>query len=362
MSSAIKIFNVERQISSIRKELDKAIENVVSSSAFIGGEMVAKFEQSIETETDVAYCVSCANGTDALAIALSSLGVGLKDEVLTPAFSYIAAAEAIRSVGAKPVFVDILPRAYGMDLSLLEERITKDTKAILAVSLFGVPEDFEAINRIAQSYGLYVIDDAAQAFGSSISGRPVGHHADITCTSFFPTKPLGCLGDGGAILTNHAGFAHSAKLLANHGQAVKYYHEVVGRNSRLDAIQAAILEVKMTQYKKERERREEISQIYDARLSNAVQSLKISDQVQSAYALYTVRCERRDELKEHLQRHGIQSNVYYPLPVTDQVAYKQQQCFQNAATASSTVLSIPCDAYMTRHEIETVISAVNSFG
>lgn len=361
MRNMIKVFNVDRQIASMRKELDEKIEEVISSTSFIGGDRVAKLEQRVEAETGVAHCVSCANGTDALTIALLALGIGPKDEVITTAFSYIAATEAIVSVGATPVFVDILPTTYGMDLGELEERITKHTKAILAVSLFGIPEEYEMINRIAKNSGLFVIDDAAQAFGSTISDRAIGHHADITCTSFFPTKPLGCLGDGGAILTNQADLARSARLIANHGQAKKYYHDVVGRNSRLDAIQAAVLEVKMTRYREERARREEIAQTYDALLSDVVQTLKISDQVQSAYALYTIQCEFRDELKDHLERHGVQSNVYYPVPITNQLPYKQKKGFKNAVTASMTALSIPCDAYMTSGEVADVTSIVNSF-
>ena len=252
-------FSLEAQISEIGKEIEEALIKVFRSGKYIGGEEVASFEKAFALAVETSYSVSCNSGTDALILALRALNIGLNDEVITSSFSFFATAEAITSVGARPVFVDIDPENYLMDLDLIEKAITPRTKAILPVHLFGHPLDMDKIMAIAEANNLKVIEDCAQAAGAHWRGKPVGSYGDIGCFSFFPTKNLGAAGDGGAITTNDFDLAKTIRELAIHGMPKRYFHTNIGYNSRLDSLQAAILNVKLIRLNKWIEQRKEIA-------------------------------------------------------------------------------------------------------
>ena len=260
-------FSLEAQISEIGEEIEEALIKVFRSGKYIGGEEVTSFEQAFALATETSYSVSCNSGTDALILALRSLNIGVNDEVITSSFSFFATAEAITSVGARPVFVDIDPENYLMDLDLIEKAITPRTKAILPVHLFGHPLDMDKIMAIAESNNLKVVEDCAQAAGAYWRGKPVGSYGDIGCFSFFPTKNLGAAGDGGAITTNDFDLAKTIRELAIHGMPKRYFHTNIGYNSRLDSLQAAILNVKLTRLNKWIEQRKEIAINYINKLS-----------------------------------------------------------------------------------------------
>ena len=252
-------FSLEAQISEIGEEIEEALIKVFRSGKYIGGEEVTSFEKAFALATETSYSVSCNSGTDALILALRSLNIGQGDEVITSSFSFFATAEAITSVGARPVFVDIDPENYLMDLDLIEKAITPRTKAILPVHLFGHPLDMDKIMAIAEGNNLKVVEDCAQAAGAHWRGKPVGSYGDVGCFSFFPTKNLGAAGDGGAITTNDFDLAKTIRELAIHGMPKRYFHTNIGYNSRLDSLQAAILNVKLTRLNKWIEQRKEIA-------------------------------------------------------------------------------------------------------
>ena len=267
-------FSLEAQISEIGEEIEEALIKVFRSGKYIGGEEVTSFEKAFALATETSYSVSCNSGTDALILALRSLNIGQGDEVITSSFSFFATAEAITSVGARPVFVDIDPENYLMDLDLIEKAITPRTKAILPVHLFGHPLDMDKIMAIAEGNNLKVVEDCAQAAGAHWRGKPVGSYGDVGCFSFFPTKNLGAAGDGGAITTNDFDLAKTIRELAIHGMPKRYFHTNIGYNSRLDSLQAAILNVKLTRLNKWIEQRKAIAINYINKLST-IESIKL---------------------------------------------------------------------------------------
>ena len=267
-------FSLDEQISEIGDEIEKALIKVFRSGKYIGGEEVASFEKAFALAIETSYSVSCNSGTDALILALRSLNIGEGDEVITSSFSFFATAEAITSVGARPVFVDIDPENYLMDLDLIEKVITPRTKAILPVHLFGQPIDMDKIMAIAEVNNLKVVEDCAQAAGAHWRGKPVGSYGDVGCFSFFPTKNLGAAGDGGAITTNNLELAKTIRELAVHGMPKRYFHTNIGYNSRLDSLQAAILNVKLTRLNKWIERRKAIAINYISQLSS-IESIEL---------------------------------------------------------------------------------------
>ena len=342
----IQPFSLSAQISEIGEEIEEALIKVFRSGKYIGGEEVNSFEIAFASKIQTSYSVSCNSGTDALILALRSLNIGENDEVITSSFSFFATAEAITSVGAKPVFVDIDSENYLMDLGLIEKAITARTKAILPVHLFGHPLDMDKIMEIAEKNHLKVIEDCAQAVGASWRGRPVGSFGDVGCFSFFPTKNLGAAGDGGAITTNNCDLAKSIRELANHGMPKRYLHTNIGYNSRLDSLQAAILNIKLSRLNEWIEKRKEIANIYINELSG-LEGIEIPcniliDNVGHSWNQFVIRIlddsfskinrdnsdvflesENRDLFKTELQRLGINTIIYYPIPIHLQPAYKE---------------------------------------
>ena len=339
-------FSLDAQISDIGEEIEEALIRVFRSGKYIGGQEVAKFEEAFASKVQTSYSVGCNSGTDALILALRSLNIAEEDEVITSSFSFFATAEAISSVGATPVFIDIDPKNYLMDLGLIEQAITPRTKAILPVHLFGYPLDMEKLMGIAEKNNLKVIEDCAQAAGSTWRGKPVGSFGDVGCFSFFPTKNLGAVGDGGAITTNDCDLAKKIRELAIHGMPKRYIHTEIGYNSRLDALQAAILNVKLIRLNKWISKRKEIANNYINNLS-IVKAIKLpsntfNNNVGHSWNQFVIRIldnsfeknkkanadilldsENRDLFKTELQRLGVNTIIYYPIPIHLQPAYKE---------------------------------------
>ncbi len=339
-------FSLNSQISETGEEIEQALIRIFKSGKYIGGEEVKSFEKAFASFVKTSYSVSCNSGTDALILALRALNINENDEVITSSFSFFATAEAITCVGAKPVFVDIDPENYLMDLSLIEKAITSRTKAILPVHLFGRPLDMDKIMEIAEENHLKVIEDCAQAVGASWRGKPVGSFGDVGCFSFFPTKNLGAAGDGGAITTNDVDLAKKISELAIHGSPKRYLHTNIGYNSRLDALQAAILNIKLIRLSKWINQRKEIAKNYIDNLSFiesiGLPSNRLGDKVDHSWNQFVIRIidnsfvknikdntenhmdiKNRDLFKTELQRRGVNTIIYYPIPIHLQPAYKE---------------------------------------
>jgi len=355
----IPFFDLAAQQEVIRKEIDENIANVLAHGKYILGPEVAELEERLVEYTGAKYCISCANGTDALQIALMALGVGPGDEVITPSFSYIATAEATALLGAKPVYVDVDPVTFNVNHNLIEDKITNRTKAIIPVSLYGQPADFDEINALASKYNLPVIEDAAQSFGATYKGKKSCNLSTIGCTSFFPTKPLGCYGDGGAIFTSDENLATLIRQIARHGQEKRYHHVRVGINSRLDTLQAAILLPKLQILDQEVEARNELSNFYTKNLTDRISftTPKIKSECGSAWAQYTLICNDREKLKDSLAKNDIPTAVHYPLPLNKQPAVLDPSVSVPIGDAlAEKVLSLPIHAYMDMPTRQRIIS------
>lgn len=318
----MEFIDLKTQYKRLKAEIDAGIQRVLEHGQYILGPEVAELEEKLCTYTGAKYCITCANGTDALQIAQMALGIGAGDEVITPGFTYIATAETVALLGAKPVYVDIDPRTYNLDPNLLEAAITPRTKAIIPVSLYGQCADYDAINAIAAKHGIPVIEDAAQSFGATYKGRKSCNLTTVACTSFFPSKPLGCYGDGGAIFTNDEKLATVIRQIARHGQDRRYHHIRVGVNSRLDTLQAAILLPKLAVLDEEMLARQKVAERY-AQLLNQVgittyPYLELHNT--SAWAQYTIQLTNREQVQDLLKRVGIPSAVHYPIPLNKQPA------------------------------------------
>ncbi|QYX56777.1 DegT/DnrJ/EryC1/StrS family aminotransferase [Roseovarius sp. SCSIO 43702] len=345
----------------LRHEIETGIARVLAHGKYIMGPEVAELEEALCGYTGAGHCISCANGTDALQIALMALGVGPQDEVITPGFSYIATAETVAVLGARPVYVDIDPVSYNMNPDSLEAAITPRTRAIIPVSLYGQCAEFDAINAIAEKHGLPVIEDGAQSFGASYKGRRSGNLSTIGCTSFFPSKPLGCYGDGGAIFTSDDELARVIRQIARHGQDRRYHHVRVGVNSRLDTIQAAILLPKLAILDEELAARRKVAERYDAMLrgGNLLSLPKIADHNLSAWAQYTVRVKERERVQAALKEGGVPTAVHYPLPLNRQPAVADPSAhLPSGDRAAEEVLSLPMHPYLGAEEQERVIEAL----
>lgn len=314
--------DLKSQYQRLKADIDAGIQRVLDHGQYILGPEVAELEEKLATYTGARHCISVANGTDALQIAQMALNIGSGDEVITPGFTYIATAETVALLGAKPVYVDVDPRTYNLDPALLEAAITSRTKAIVPVSLYGQCADFDAINAIADKHGIPVIEDAAQSFGASYRGRKSCNLSTIACASFFPSKPLGCYGDGGAIFTNDDILAKVMRQIARHGQDRRYHHIRVGVNSRLDTIQAAILLPKLAVLDEEMAQRQKVAAVYKKLLGEAGISTfpYVEPHNISAWAQYTIRVQDRDAVQEKLRQAGIPTAVHYPIPLNKQPA------------------------------------------
>jgi len=345
----------------IKDKIDAGIQKVLEHGQYILGPEVSELEAKLAAFTDSKYCITCANGTDALQIVQMALGVCPGDEVITPGFTYIATAETVALLGAKPVYVDVCPKTYNLDPSKLEAAITAKTKAIIPVSLYGQCADFDAINAIAAKHGIPVIEDAAQSFGASYKGKKSCNLTTIACTSFFPTKPLGCYGDGGAIFTNDEELAKVMRQIARHGQDKRYHHIRVGVNSRLDTLQAAILLPKLEIFAEEIELRNQVAANYTRLLNEAGihTTPHVEEYNTSAWAQYTIRVKHREKVQQKLKEAGIPTAVHYPMPLNKQpaVADKQVQ-LQVGDKVADEVMSLPMHPYLTEQELQKIVMAL----
>ncbi|MNJ14194.1 UDP-2-acetamido-2-deoxy-3-oxo-D-glucuronate aminotransferase [compost metagenome] len=359
----IEFIDLKSQQARIKDKIDAGIQRVLSHGQYILGPEVEELEVRLAAFVDAKYCISCANGTDALQIVQMAFGIGPGDEVITPGFTYIATAETVALLGAKPVYVDIDPRTYNLDPQLLEAAITPRTKAIIPVSLYGQCADFDAINAIAAKYNIPVIEDAAQSFGASYKGRRSCNLSTVSCTSFFPSKPLGCYGDGGAIFTNDEELAKVIRQVARHGQDRRYHHVRVGVNSRLDTLQAAILLPKLDIFEEEIALRVQVAQRYDALLNEA--GINTSPYVEpyntSVYAQYTVRVDDRDWIQDKLKEAGIPTAVHYPIPLNKQPAVADPKASLPVGDeVAGKVVSLPMHPYLTEEHQRLVVAALEA--
>ena len=354
LPNKIQMVDLKGQYQKIKTEVDAAMNEVISSTSFINGPAVKEFQSDFETYLNIKHVIPCANGTDALQIAMMALDLKQGDEVITANFTYVATAEVIGLLGLSPVLVDVNQDTFNIDIESIERNITSKTKAIVPVHLFGQCADMERIMAIAKKHNLYVIEDTAQAIGADYSfsdGRnfKAGTIGTIGCTSFFPSKNLGCFGDGGAIFTNNDELAKKIRMIAHHGQSVQYVHEVLGVNSRLDSIQAAILKIKLKHLDEYALSRNKVAEFYDKAFSNH-SKIKIpsrsknSTHVFHQYTLQIIGYDR-SELRQKLTEHGIPAMIYYPIPLHKQNAYKNERFKTNdfpiTQKLCDTVLSLP---------------------
>jgi UDP-2-acetamido-2-deoxy-ribo-hexuluronate aminotransferase len=358
----IDFANLQLQYQAYKKEIDTNIQNVLNKSNYILGEEVQTLEYELQKFTKAKYAITCSSGTDALLLALMAIDIQPGDEVITTPFTWISTGEMIAFLKAKPVFVDIEPDTYNIDANLIEKAITKKTKAIMPVSLYGQPADMDAIQAIADKYNLKVIIDGAQSFGSTYNGKTDSNLGDISTTSFFPSKPLGCYGDGGAVFTNNEEYANMVKLLRVHGQNKRYYHQYIEIGGRLDTIQAAILLAKLTNFKQELTDRHKVADKYTKELSKIFQTPIIRKDRTSAWAQYTLRVKNRDNLQLKLKEEGIPTSIFYPIPLNLQECFKHLKSklgdFPVSDQASREVLSLPMNSFLTLEEIDFISSII----
>jgi len=392
----IPLINLKKQYESIKDEVDKAVSEVLSGAQYIMGTNVRKFEKEFSEYIGVKHAISVGNGTDALIIALKALGIGEGDEVITTPWTFFATAESISFVGATPVFADVRLDTFNIDPSKIEEKITPKTKAIMVVHIFGQPCDMDEINRIAKKYNLFVIEDAAQAVGSEYKGQKIGTLSDIATFSFFPTKNLGCAGDGGMIVTNDDNLATICRALRTHGSGengqkayniihnldeklneeknvdntvynpLKYYNYLIGHNSRLDEIQAAILRVKLKYLNEWNDKRRENAKFYNENLKDTrLVTPYEENNVKHIYHLYILQSEKREEIVEFLNKKGIATGIYYPVPLHLQKAYKdlgyKEGDLPNAEYLSKRTFAIPVYPELSEKEKEYIISALINY-
>ena len=357
----MEFIDLKAQQERIKAKIDAGIQKVLTHGQYILGPEVTELEEKLAAYTGAKYCISCANGTDALQIAQMALGIGVGDEVITPGFTYIATAETVALLGAKPVYVDVDPKTYNLDVNKLEAAITPCTKAIIPVSLYGQCADFDAINQVAQKYNLPVIEDAAQSFGATYKGRKSCNLSTISCTSFFPSKPLGCYGDGGAIFTNDEELATVIRQIARHGQDRRYHHIRIGVNSRLDTLQAAILLPKLEILEDEILARNVVAENYND-LFNAAGIMTtpfVEEHNRCAWAQYTIQVENRTEVQEKLKAQGIPTAVHYPIPLNKQPAVADAQVSLPVGDRiAERVMSLPMHPYLTVEEQQVIVESL----
>ena len=371
---SIQMVDLKRQYLKIKTEVDEAIADVVQNASFINGKAVTDFSGQLGQFLGIEHVVPCANGTDALQIAMMALGLEPGDEVITPSFTYIATTEVMALLRLNPVFVDVDPRTFCIDPSKIREAITSRTKAIVPVHLYGQSAPMEEIMAIAKEFGLFVIEDNAQAIGATIqfsdgTVRMTGTIGDIGCTSFFPSKNLGCFGDGGAIVTRDASLADKMKMIANHGQSKRYYHDIVGCNSRLDSIQAAVLNVKLRHLNQYNEARRQAAAFYSKAFSSNLKITvpHIADGNTHVFHQYTLilKDHNRDELVEQLAAVGIPAMIYYPVPAHRQNMFS----FLNLPAVdlpvtdwlTQRVVSLPIHTELDQDQLDFIVNHVNTF-
>ncbi len=360
---SIQFVDLKAQYRGIKDQIDSRISRVLEHGQYIMGPEVFELEEKLTDYSGAKHCISVSSGTDALLISLMALGIGPGDEVITTPFSFAATVEVILLVGAKPVFVDIQSSTCNIDANKIEAKITNHTKAIIPVSLYGQPADMDEINNISKRYGnIPVIEDAAQSFGASYRGQRSCNLSKIGCTSFFPSKPLGCYGDGGAIFTSDDGFAEICKQIRVHGQSERYLHTRLGIGGRMDTLQCAIVLAKLDHFDWEIERRKDIGSRYDLFMDELgiVRIKQLPDRT-SVYAQYTVRLPNRDRIQKKLSEAGIPTSVHYPKPLNSQPAYLHlccSSCTPIANEVASDVISLPMGAHLDEETQSTIVSAL----
>ncbi|MCI0449764.1 MAG: DegT/DnrJ/EryC1/StrS family aminotransferase [Chlorobi bacterium] len=356
--------DTRNQYLKIKDEIDNAIQEVINSSQFIQGPVVAEFESEVARYLGVKYAIGCASGTDALQIAMMALDIKPGDEVITTPFTFVATTETIALLGAKPVYVDIDEKTYNIDVDKIEKKINPKTKAIIPVHLYGLPSDMDKIMEIAKAYKLFVIEDAAQAIGAVYKNQKVCTIGDIGCLSFYPSKNLGAFGDAGMVTTNNEELALKIKMIISHGSKNKYYHEILGVNSRLDSIQAAILKVKLKYLEQYSNSRIEAAKKYNERFNGKIDPPYVLPYVKHIFHQYSVRVPGRDKLQDFLKSHGVPSMVYYPVPLHLQQAYRYDYKagdFPVSEKVARDIISLPMHTELTDEHINFISDKVLEF-
>jgi UDP-2-acetamido-2-deoxy-ribo-hexuluronate aminotransferase len=356
----IDFANLQLQYQKYKVDIDANIQAVLNKSNYIMGEEVYELERALERFTGAKHAITCSSGTDALLLAMMAMNIQPGDEIITTPFTFIATAETIALMKAKPVFVDIELDTFNIDANLIEAAITDKTKVIMPVSLYGQPADMDVIQSIADKYNLKVIIDGAQSFGSTYNGKTDSNLGDISTTSFFPAKPLGCYGDGGVVFTNNNEYAEKIKMMRIHGQNKRYHNKYIGMGGRLDTIQAAVLLAKLPYYKKELEARQQVAQNYSAILTDSLQIPNIKSNRLSSWAQYTIRVSNRDNVQAKLKDSGIPTAVHYPVSLHLQECFQylnyKQGDFSISEQASKEVISLPMNPFLSNKEIEYITS------
>lgn len=364
---AVPFLDLISQYQSIKNEVLSSITEVMSKANFILGHQLLEFENNFASYVECQYAVGVASGLDALKLGLKVLGVGQGDQVITTANSFIASALAINMVGATPVLVDVELDTFNMDPNQLESVINAKTKAIMPVHLYGQPANLDEITKIAKKHDLFLIEDASQAHGARYKGKRVGSFGDLAAFSFYPGKNLGAYGDGGIVTTNNCVLADKLKIYRNYGSARKYYHEVLGENSRLDTIQAAVLNVKLLQLENWNEKRREIARAYHDKLSGIgdIITPKIAPESEHVFHLYVIRTQRRDDLANYLNEKGIGNLIHYPIPIHLQEAYQdypwQLGDFPHTEQLANEILSLPMYPNLSSEQLDEVVSTITAF-
>lgn len=356
--------DLKTQYEQIKDKIWSRMNNVFEHGQFIMGPEVAELEKELAHYTGAKHAITMSNGTDALLVPMMALGIKPGDEIITTAFSFFATAEMISLAGAIPVFADIDPDTYTIDPNDIIKKITPKTKAIIPVSLYGQTADMDLINAIAKEHNLFVLEDAAQSFGATYKGKKSCNLSLVSSTSFFPAKPLGCYGDGGACFTNDDALATAMKEIRNQGQEKRYYHTRIGINGRLDTLQCAILLEKLAIFPNEVKKRQHIAEIYHHHLHKKVKVMHIAPERTCVYAQYTIEVPNRDSFQKELHNQGIPTSVHYPLSINQQPVYKQMgldhQVCPKSDHAAANVVSLPMHPYLTDLEVETIAKTVLS--
>lgn len=364
----IPFVDLKSQYLSLKSNIDKAISDCINETAFIGGDRVSTFESEFAAFAQNKFCIPCANGTDSLEILLQCMGIGPGDEVIVPAISWISTSEVVTTVGATPVFVDIELPYFTIDPTKIEAKITNKTKAIIPVHIYGQAANMPAIMEIAKRHKLKVLEDCAQAHGASIAGQTIGTWGDAASFSFYPGKNLGAYGDAGAMVTNHEEIAKMAKMIAHHGQAGKHNHQMEGRNSRLDSLQAAILSVKLPYLQEWNEARFKNAALYNQKFADleVIHTPQLRQDAKHVFHLYVIRTPKRDALVQFLKEKGIETSIHYPTALPFMPCYQERFNFQPADypvayAVQDEILSLPMYPELTEQQIDYVTDMVKAF-
>lgn len=366
MNKTILFLDLKKQYQTIKRDIDSSVKNVIKDVAFSGGKYVEVFESQFAKFLGVKYFVGLNNGTNALHLAMIALGLGPGDEVILPSSTFIATAWGVSYVGARPIFVDCDSKTWEIDPKDVERKISKKTKAIIGVHLYGQPFDILEIKKITKKYNLHLIEDCAQAHGAAYSNKPVGGSGDIGCFSFYPGKNLGAYGEAGGISTNNKKIAERIKLLRDHGSKTKYQHVEIGFNMRMEGLQGAILSAKLKYLSKWNKRRQEIAAIYNKQIKNPkIISQKAVENAEGVYHLYVITTKDREKLKKYLEKDNIMTALHYPIPCHLQKAYSflkyKKGDLPNSEYLADHCLSLPIYPEMTNKEVEKIVKVINKY-